>query len=42
MGGAEAVPFGDEASAKTFVGQHGGRIVPFGDAKKAMAKEGQQ
>jgi len=42
MGGAEAVPFGDEASAKAFVGQHGGRIVPFGDAKEAMAKEGEQ
>jgi copper chaperone NosL len=42
MGGAEAVPFGDEATAKTFVGEHGGRIVPFADAKAAMAKEDQQ
>jgi copper chaperone NosL len=42
MGGAEAVPFGEESAAQTFVGQHGGRIVPFDDAKKAMAKEGSQ
>jgi copper chaperone NosL len=41
MGGAEAVPFGDEASAKAFVGAHGGRIVAFADAKAAMTKEGQ-
>jgi copper chaperone NosL len=42
MGGAEAVPFGDEAEAKVFAGQHGGRIVPFDDAKEAIAKEGSQ
>lgn len=42
MGGVEAVPFGDEASARSFVGQHGGRVVSFADAKDAMAKEGPQ
>jgi copper chaperone NosL len=42
MGGAEAVPFGDEAAANAFVGEHGGRVVPFDDAKKAMAEEGGQ
>lgn len=42
MGGAEAVPFGDETAAKAFVEQHGGRIVPFAEAKEAMAKEGAQ
>lgn len=42
MGGAEAVPFGDAAAAKAFVEQHGGRIVPFAEAKEAMAKEGAQ
>lgn len=40
MGGAEAVPFGDKAAAQDFVGQHGGRVVPFEDAKSAMTKEG--
>jgi copper chaperone NosL len=38
MGGAEAIPFGDEAAAKTFVGGHGGRVVGFDDAKAAMAE----
>jgi copper chaperone NosL len=38
MGGAEAVPFGDEAAAKSFVAQHGGRIVALDDAKAAMAE----
>ena len=36
MGGAEAVPFGEEAAANTFIGQHGGRIVGLEDAKAAM------
>lgn len=38
MGGAEAVPFGDEAAAKTFVDTHGGRVVGFEDAKAAMTQ----
>lgn len=38
MGGPEAVPFGDEAAAKTFVGEHGGRIVGLADAKAAMTE----
>ena len=38
MGGAEAVPFGDEASAKAFIEQHGGHVVPFEAAKTEMAK----
>jgi copper chaperone NosL len=42
MGGAEAIPFGDETTASAFVGQHGGRIVPFDAAKEAMAQEGSQ
>jgi len=42
MGGVEAVPFGDKAAADTFIERHGGRIVPFDDAKQAMAKEGGQ
>jgi copper chaperone NosL len=29
MGAAEAVPFGDIASAETFQNQHGGRVVSF-------------
>ena len=39
MGGAEAVPFGEDASAKTFVEAHGGRVVPFEEAMIEMAKE---
>jgi copper chaperone NosL len=42
MGGAEAVPFGNEAAAQAFVGQHGGRVVPFGEATTAMAQSGDQ
>lgn len=38
MGGAEAVPFGDEAAAKSFAAQHGGRIVTLDGAKAAMAE----
>lgn len=38
MGGAEAVPFGDEAAAKSFVAQHGGKIVGLEDAKAVMAE----
>jgi copper chaperone NosL len=38
MGGAEAVPFGEEAAAKTFIGEHGGRIVGLEDAKAAMTE----
>lgn len=38
MGGAEAVPFGDDTAAKSFIAQHGGRIVPFKDAKAAMSE----
>jgi copper chaperone NosL len=38
MGGAEAVPFGDEAAAKSFVAEHGGRIVAFEAAKAAMSE----
>lgn len=38
MGGAEAVPFGDDAAAKTFVDTHGGRVVGFEDAKAAMTE----
>jgi copper chaperone NosL len=36
MGGAEAVPFGEEAAAKSFIEEHGGRIVGLEDAKAAM------
>jgi copper chaperone NosL len=36
MGGAEAVPFGDATAAQAFVAQHGGRVVPFEEAKAAM------
>jgi copper chaperone NosL len=39
MGGAEAVPFGEEASAKVFIEEHGGRVVPFEEATTEMAKE---
>ncbi len=39
MGGAEAVPFGEEASAKAFIEEHGGRVVPFEEATTEMAKE---
>jgi copper chaperone NosL len=42
MGGAEAVPFGEEASAKAFIEEHGGRVVPFEEATTEMAKEGSQ
>ena len=42
MGGAEAVPFGEEASAKAFIEEHGGRVVPFDEATIEMAKEGAQ
>lgn len=38
MGGAEAVPFGDDTAAKSFVAEHGGRIVEFEDAKAAMSE----
>jgi copper chaperone NosL len=38
MGGAEAVPFGDEAAATSFIAAHGGRIVALDDAKAAMAE----
>ena len=38
MGGAEAVPFGDEAAAKSFVAQHGGKIIGLEDAKAVMAE----
>lgn len=38
MGGAEAVPFGDEAAAKSFMSEHGGRIVGLEDAKAAMTE----
>jgi len=38
MGGAEAVPFGEEAAAKAFIGEHGGRIVGLEDAKAAMTE----
>jgi copper chaperone NosL len=36
MGGAEAVPFGDAMAAQAFVAEHGGRVVPFEEAKAAM------
>jgi copper chaperone NosL len=39
MGGAEAIPFGGEASAHEFIAEHGGRIVPFEEATIEMAKE---
>jgi copper chaperone NosL len=42
MGGAEAVPFGEEASAKAFIEAHGGRMVQFEEATNEMAKEGAQ
>lgn len=42
MGGIEAVPFGDETAASTFVAQHGGRVVAFEEAKAAMAQAGDQ
>jgi copper chaperone NosL len=38
MGGAEAIPFGDEAAAKSFTSEHGGRIVGLEDAKAAMTE----
>jgi copper chaperone NosL len=38
MGGAEAIPFGDEATAKSFTSEHGGRIVALEDAKAAMTE----
>ncbi|HEX6118414.1 MAG TPA: nitrous oxide reductase accessory protein NosL [Dongiaceae bacterium] len=42
MGGAEAIPFGEEASAREFIVEHGGRIVPFEEATIEMAKERRQ
>ena len=42
MGAAEAIPFGDEAAARSFVAQHGGRVVPFEEAKAAMTQAGDQ
>jgi copper chaperone NosL len=42
MGGAEAVPFGDEAAAQAFVAQHGGRVAPFEEAKAAMTRADDQ
>ncbi len=38
MGGAEAVPFGDDAAAKSFIAGHGGRIVAFEGAKATMSE----
>ena len=37
MGGPEAVPFGDEAAARAFIAEHGGRILRFEEAKAAIA-----
>ena len=31
MGAAEAVPFGDQAEARSFAGEYGGRVVAFKD-----------
>lgn len=39
MGGAEAVPFSNEAAAQAFVGEHRGRIVRFDEAAKSIAGE---
>lgn len=36
MGSPEAVPFGDEAAARSFVAEHGGRIVGLDDARAAV------
>ena len=36
MGGAEAVPFSDEAAAKSFIAEHGGRVVGPDEAKVVM------
>lgn len=38
MGGAEAIPFGDESAAKSFIAEHGGRTVALDDAKAAMTE----
>lgn len=40
MGGAEAVPFGEEIAARAYIAEHGGQIVKFDAAKAAMAKAG--
>lgn len=40
MGGPEAVPFADEAAARSFIGEHGGRIAGFDEAKAAIADAG--
>ena len=40
MGGAEAVPFGDETAARAYIAEHGGQIVKFDAAKAEMAKAG--
>jgi copper chaperone NosL len=42
MGGTEAIPFGDETAARSFIVQHGGRIVAFEEAKAAMQEGGDQ
>lgn len=42
MGGLEAIPFSEASAAQSFVDQHGGRVVPFEEAKAEMAKAGPQ
>jgi copper chaperone NosL len=39
MGGPEAVPFSDEAAAKAFASDNGGRIVSYEQAREALAEE---
>ena len=35
MGGPEAIPFGDEAKARAFAAENGGRVVRFGEVPEA-------
>lgn len=37
MGGKEAVPFADAAAAQAFAARHGGQVVEFEAARRAMA-----
>jgi copper chaperone NosL len=35
MGGDEAVPFGEDAAARSFAAQHGGRVVAFAERPRS-------